>query len=54
MMPRPVERGICPFCGTTVFGDPWDVKAHVRGCHGDRATEFTPHLNAMIRRWVKA
>jgi len=53
LMPRPAERGLCPFCGTTVLGDPWAVKAHVQVCHRDRVSEFTPHLYAMIRRWVK-
>jgi uncharacterized C2H2 Zn-finger protein len=53
MMHRPEVREICPFCGKMVFGDPWDVKDHVKNSHGDREKEFTPHLKAMIKRWVK-
>jgi hypothetical protein len=44
---------ICPFCGKTVLGAPWDVKDHVKGHHVDRENDFIPHLNAMIRRWLK-
>jgi len=47
------ELEICPFCGKMVIGDPWKVKGHVRNRHENREKDFTLHLKAMIKHWLK-
>ena len=48
-----VEIEICPFCGETIIGDPWNVKEHVNDRHNRRKEEFVPHFDAMIRMWMR-